>query len=329
MRKKLLIFLSIFMTALAVFYLPLSALPRIILTLSGIIGMVLFISFVTAVLELRCYLKAMGRIARPMVRFAHLSDFSAQAFLTSFASGSVAAMMLADGYKNGNISRREMILSALCNSVPPILMFNGYLTLPLIGIIGKVGGLYFVISSGISLLALCLFLVITRIGMRGHTTVLTKFVDNKVISWRETFRKAAKQTMKFLYRLLLLTTPFYLWTACALRNGWLDFSLPLSLQSFLSPEALSVIAARVGGLMAAAGTAAELLRGQQITTWQLLIALLLGNMLNGFTRLLRRGLPVSMGIYPGYDGVIIATTSTGVRIILTAIMVVILWRIQA
>ncbi|MBS1454204.1 MAG: hypothetical protein HP002_12565 [Lentisphaeria bacterium] len=71
-----------------------------------------------------------------------------------------------------------------------------------------------------------------------------------------------------------------------------------------------------------------MLKQQQITVIQLVIALLVGNILNGFTRLVRRGLPVSMGIYPRCDGAVIAVAGVGTRMVLTAAAVVILWRLQ-
>ena len=71
--------------------------------------------------------------------------------------------------------------------------------------------------------------------------------------------------------------------------------------------------------LCAAGAAAELLKQQLLSTPQLVLVLLAGNIINGVIRTLRRGIPVSLGIYPGADGMLIATISTALRVGMTLI----------
>ncbi len=318
--------LSLIATASALWLLPWVALPRVFVSLAGIIAGVCAICVIAGVLEFRCWLHRVAKLARPLMRFSRLPEPCALAFVSSFASGTVAGVMLAENRNAGRISRREMILGALCNSVPPLFMFTGYLALPVIGILGWVGAAYFGISFAIMGMTLLIFLFFSRALARGAGEIRTEAVAQPS-PWREVWDKVRKRTFAFLQRLLLLTVPFFLWTSCALHRGWLDFTPPESWAMFLSPEALAVLGSRLGGLLASSGTAAELLAQGRITASQLLIVLLIGNIVNGFTRLLRRGLPVSMGIYPRLDGALIASLSVGVRLILTVAAVVILWRI--
>jgi len=327
MRNLLGVILSIAATVAAVWLTPWEALPRTLASLAGIIAGVCAICVVAGILEYRCWLHRIAKLARPLMRFSRLPGECALAFVASFASGNVAALMLAEKRNGGAITRREMILGALCNSIPPLFMFTGYLSLPVVGILGWAGVVYFGITLTVMGVALLIFLVASRLLMNGKAAEWEAGPASP-LPWREVRKKVLARTLGFLRRLLLLTVPFYLWTSCAIRLGWLAFTPPESWSAFLSPGALAVLGSRVGGLLAASGAAAELLNRGGITLGQLLIALLIGNILNGLTRLLRRGLPVSMGIYPRYDGALIATASAGTRLVLTALAVVILWRLQ-
>ena len=320
--------LSAAATVAAVWLTPWAALPRTLLSLTGIIAGVCAICVVAGILEYRCWLHRIAKLARPLMRFSRLPGECALAFVASFASGNVAALMLAEKRNGGAITRREMILGALCNSIPPLFMFTGYLSLPVVGILGWAGVLYFAVTFSVMGAALLIFLVASRLLIEGRAAEWETFSASP-LPWRMVRQKVLIRTLGFLRRLLLLTVPFYLWTSCALRLGWLDFTPPESWSAFLSPGALAVLGSRIGGLLAASGAAAELLNQGEISLSQLLIALLIGNILNGLTRLLRRGLPVSMGIYPRGDGALIATASVGTRLALTALAVVILWRLQA
>ena len=112
-----------------------------------------------------------------------------------------------------------------------------------------------------------------------------------------------------------------LWTAVAVQHGVFDFTgeLPAGVRDYLPPAAWTVFAARFGGMLSAAGAAAELLKQQLLSTPQLVLVLLAGNIINGVIRTLRRGIPVSLGIYPGADGMLIATISTALRAWMTLI----------
>ena len=146
MKKRAGIILSVAATAGAVACTPPAELPRAFLSLGGIIAMVLAICVAAGVLEYRCWLHRIAVLVRPLMRFSRLPEPCALAFVASFASGNVAALMLADSRKEGAIDRREMILGALCNSVPSAFMFTCYLALPVIGILGRAGVLYFAVS---------------------------------------------------------------------------------------------------------------------------------------------------------------------------------------
>ena len=57
-------------------------------------------------------------VARPLTSFGHLSPITGAAFALCFFSGMAANTLLAEGYDQGRLSRRELILANLFNSLP-------------------------------------------------------------------------------------------------------------------------------------------------------------------------------------------------------------------
>ena len=87
-----------------------------------ILRMVAFISiglFVGQVLESTGYSAKIGKTIHPLIRFARLPHQSAMAFAAAFVSGVTANSLLYTNWKEGNIDRKELILSNLLNASLP------------------------------------------------------------------------------------------------------------------------------------------------------------------------------------------------------------------
>src|SRR5665647_2942384 len=62
--------------------------------------------------------RKMAIVARPLTRFGHLSPLTGASFSLCFFSGIAANTMLAEGYDKKQLSRKELILANLFNSLP-------------------------------------------------------------------------------------------------------------------------------------------------------------------------------------------------------------------
>jgi hypothetical protein len=80
---------------------------------------------VALVIESLNWTKKLAVIARPLTRFGHLSPLTGASFSMCFFSGIAANTMLAEGYDTKKLSRKELILANLFNSLP-----NNFLHLP-------------------------------------------------------------------------------------------------------------------------------------------------------------------------------------------------------
>ena len=326
--KRLLLLSSVAASGTACLVLGSAALPSALLMLGRILLQVATISFVTALLEFRGLLAKLGRFLAPLTRFARLPADAAAGLTAALASTAATGLLLARAREEGRITRREMILAAVGGAPVTLLVVNLTNAFPIIALIGKAGLIYYLISW--TVLFVMLFLVLGYARLTAPATARGAEAPAPVPEpkrWPIAIRQAGFRTGQFLGRTLFLTVPFFLWTSVAVRYGVFDFAehLPEPVQRTLPPEAWSVFAARFGGMLSAAGVAVELLRKELLTTSQLVLVLLLGNVVNGFVRIIRRGMPVSLGIYPGRDGAIISATSMLLRATLTLAAIVIFW----
>ena len=275
------------------------------------------LTLAAAVLEARGLLRRIGIVFAPLVRFSRLPASVAAAMTAALASGSAAALMLADAREEGKLGRRDMIYGALACSPVSIFMFNLTVMFPVLAIL-KTAGMWYYLASYLSLAAMLLCVLCAARLTAPCRGVPPEYAaaGAEVAPWPQAFRHGLARTGRFLLRRLAL-----LWTAAAVQHGVFDFTdkLPAGVRDYLPPAAWTVFAARFGGMLSAAGAAAELLKQQLLSTPQLVLVLLAGNIINGVIRTLRRGIPVSLGIYPRADGMLIATISTALRVGMTLI----------
>lgn len=276
------------------------------------------LTLAAAVLEARGILHKLGVLFAPLVRFARLPAEIAAAMTAALASGAAAGLMLASARAEGKLNRKEMIYGALACSPVSIFMFNLSMMFPVLAIL-KMAGIWYYVASYSSLAGMLLIVLAA-----ARFTTFRRMTEQKnggasnlgTVPWPQAVRHGLKRTGQFLLRVVLLTMPVLLWTTVAIQNGIFDFTgeLSVGVREYLPPAAWTVFVARFGGMLSAAGAASGLLEQQLLSVPQLVFVLLAGNVINGFVRMLRRGIPVSLGIYPGTDGMWIAIISAVLRI---------------
>jgi hypothetical protein len=281
--------------------------------------------FAAAVFERRSWLGFVTRAAGPLIKLGRLPAACASAFSASFVSGSVAGLMLSDSRKQELVTRKQMILCAVCCSAPASLTFSLTAMFPVIAAIGTAGALYYAVTHGISAVLTVTFLLLLRRTSSADSPVFSPGSGGKrkTEKWGSTFLHAWSRTRVVMTRVVTLTIPLFLLTSYAVSRGFFtgwSSSAPAFLGKWLTPETLGILGARMGGMLAASGITAELLANGKTTLVQAVFALLLGNIISNPIRTMRRTLPVSLGLYPGYDGAVIALTVLGSRLLLNLIV---------
>ncbi len=264
----------------------------------------------------------LARIAAPLSNAAHLRDVSGAAFSTAFFSPAAANGLLAENYEKGEINKRELILSNLFNSLPSYLTHTPtifFLTWPILGFPA-------VIYVGLTLLAAfartVLTIFIARIILpKPPVGCVTCLLDDSKASFKDVFSKAFKRFKKRVPRLLYFTVPIYILMYVLHQVGFFNYaelwlSENMGWLSFLKPQAMSIIvlhlAAELGAALSAAGA---VFNAGALSSKEIVLALLVGNILSTPMRAIRHQLPSYSGFFRPNMALQLIITNQGLRAI--------------
>lgn len=270
--------------------------PILRLSLAIGVGLLLGIFIENANLTAR-----LGRLFGPFLRFGHLKEPSAVAFTTAFFSAVAASTILMNAYKDGVISRRELMLSALTLTFPAFFahlpsMF--FIITPLVGVLGVY---YLGILLGGDILRTFAYLLVGRLTLPPHQPVPLSSASRSS-TWKEVWQATREKFITRLYSILIITIPVFVGVFLAQEGGlfnWLKSQLSLLLQGTQIPvEAVSILvfslAAEATGGFAAAGA---LLASQALSPAAVLFTLVLGTIISSPMRAIRHQMPFYLGVY--------------------------------
>ncbi len=262
----------------------------------------------------------LARIAAPLSQAAHLRDVTGAAFSTAFFSPAAANGLLAESYEKGELSKKELILSNLFNSLPAYLTHTPsifFLTWPVLGFPA-------VIYVGLTLIAATLRTIATIIVARFLLPAppegcVSCLLDDEKFTWKQTLQKAWLRFRKRVPRLLYFTVPIYVLMYVLQRAGffaeaeiWL--SEHVEWLSFLKPQAMGIIvlhlAAELGAALSAAGA---IFNDGGLTSKEIVLALLVGNILSTPMRAIRHQFPSYSGFFKPRVALQLIISNQGLR----------------
>jgi len=262
--------------------------------------------FVGDLIEALQWTRKVARVADPLARRARLGDVSAASFTMAFFSGMAANTMLAEAHEKGAISDRELVLSNLFNSLPTYFLHLPTIFSVAVPYIGRAAGVYVGLTATAALLRT---LVITLSGRwllppreEGCLPCRLDEMDQKRDK-SSPLAKTLKRFRKRLPKILYITAPIYTLFFVLKEYGlfeWLESALAgdVGLFSFLPPEALGIVAFHmVAESTAGLAAAGALIAGTQLTDFQVVLALMLGNVLSSPMRAFRHQFPYYAGIF--------------------------------
>lgn len=270
-------------------------------------------------------------LARPLTALGHLKQECGVSFLTAFLSPAAGNSMLVRHHEAGRISRRELLIAAVVNTFPGIVMHWRTMlpvALPLIGVFAL---LYYGLLILVGLVKTVLALLAGRILLRAETTSrvaplpeehrprppLRRLLVDSLRQSRKTLLRIACTTVPLTFAVFLLIQA----GAFAYLNERLAF---LTAYLHLSPEALSIAATRIGSNIGAFTVAGNLLEAGRIDGREVVLALLIGNLLASGINL-RYLIPYYFGIFGPDLGAEVLILSTGLRILVMVGLIAILF----
>ncbi len=248
---------------------------------------------------------AMAKLAAPLVRFGRLKDISGAAFSMAFFSGVAANTMLAEAHDSGKLTDRELTLSNMFNSMPTYFLHLPtmfFITLPFIG------------SAAVIYVGLTLLSAILRTGLivglgrfllpplpEGCISCVLQEQQSK--SWRDALRKTWKRFLKRIKRVVMFTAPIYIVLYILKVYGIFEMLERLMADhvgflSFLPPEAIGIVVFHVAAeFTAGLAAAGVLMNAGDLGAYQVVLALLVGNVLSTPMRAFRHQFPYYAGIF--------------------------------
>ena len=245
--------------------------------------------------EILIALKITDRIASvayPVTTFSHLPHECGASFLLAFISPQAADAMLVDYYHKGTIGRSELIIAALINSFPSVVMHWRYLVpvyLPLLGVFGLI---YFAVLMGIGFLKTGIVMVAGRVLLHPPpASGPPEKSSGPTLSLRAALRASLGPTARTLRRILGIMVPTLVIVAFLVEAGVFD-AVAAYLEGAsrlfpIPPEGLAIIAAKFGSYIAAASVASALLAAGDMTGKDIVITLLVANLLTSVVTYLR------------------------------------------
>ena len=272
-----------------------------------IIRIIFFVSvglIVANFLEALNWTHRLAVLARPLIRLGRLSSITGASFSMAFFSGVSANTMLAEAFDQGNISKKELVLANLFNSLPRFFLHLPtvfFLTVPFIH---SAALQYVGITFGAAVLQTMLVVVAGRLMLDGSIGEISlgKTKDNKTTSWQQAGRKSLQRLKKRIPRIIKFLVPVYIVFFILNRYGIFQQLQGLMARtwilSWLHPQSLSIVILHVTAEFSAGLAAASvLLADNSLGAGDVVLALLAGNILAAPIRAVRHQFPYYVGIF--------------------------------
>lgn len=297
--------------------------PLIKLTLFISLGLLL-----GQVIEALNWTRAVAAAVSPLLRLGRLSDISGASFSLAFFSGVSANSLLAEAYDQGRLSRRELILSNLFNSLPTYFLHLPSVFLILAPLIGAAAGIYLGLTVAAALLRTVFVLLFSRffLPMPAQRCVSCRLDENAPATLTETLKKVCLRFTRRIGQILSITVPIYVlffllskWGAFNAVQGFIAENL--GWLSWLPPQAVGVIVFQMAAeFSAGAAAAGALLATGSLGQQEVILALLVGNILSSPMRAVRHQFPYYAGIFKPRLAAELIVWNQGLRIISLVLM---------
>jgi len=283
--------------------------PQIILPILRLTFFICLGLFIANFIESLNWTHRLATLARPLIRIGRLSNITGASFSVAFFSGVTANTMLAEAYEKGEITRRELVLANLFNSLPRFFLHLPtvfFLTAPLIKAAAII---YVAITFTAAVLQSLLVVLAGRFLLTGENQVAEPEVPDTAtakrpkIGWRQAVEKSIKRLRKRIGKILKFMVPVYILFFLLHRYGLFarleDFVANQAwFLQWLNPQSLGIVVMHVTTEFSAGLTAASVLLAENSLTYkEVVMALLVGNILSAPIRAIRHQLPYYTGIF--------------------------------
>lgn len=287
----------------------LARLPQI----GSLISLVALAAFIGGIAEIFRFHFALGKLFGGLARWAHLPEIISLSIPTALYSNAAANGMLVSSHAEGKITHSNLIAGGMVNSYLSFVSHSLRVAYPVIGAVGLPAICYFGWQMGFGFLFIAGVLFLHRRKSPAAAPEAAHPGEAPAAGrpspeWRQSLRQTCLRVLALVFRMLCLTVPLMIGVEWLMKNGlfsWWEEHVPDWVNRIFPAELMSIVAAQMGGLVQAAGVAANLRSNGMITSAQILLAMLVASAIGNPIRALRRNLPSAMGIFPTRDALTI------------------------
>jgi hypothetical protein len=256
-------------------------------------------------IEAMNWTRFMAKLATPLVRAGRLKDISGASFSMAFFSGVSANTMLAEAYSGKRLTRKELVLSNLFNSLPTYFLHLPTTFFLIVPFIQAAAVPYLCLTISSAFLRMIAVVVLARMVLpaKEKTCVHCEIPERSHGSKKEFALAIWLRFKKRMRRILSFTVPIYVAVFFLQQFGVFDIvrewmSSNLSVLSWLPPQAVSIVALQLAAEFSAGLAAAgAMLDSGALMVKDVVLALIIGNIFSSPMRALRHQFPYYAGIF--------------------------------
>jgi hypothetical protein len=274
-----------------------------------LLRMLCFISiglFIANLIESLNWTSKIATLARPLLRLGNLSDISSASFTMALFSGISANTMLSEAYEQKKISKKELILANLFNSLPTYFLHLPTVSFIAVPMIKGAAIIYVGLTFGAAILRTFVILIISRFILPRPERQDGMKVDSPSGAgggWDAIFKKSWRRFKKRIRTIIHFTIPIYIlifWLHQAGIFTTMEKTMAtyFSFLPWLSPQSMGIITLQIAAeFTAGLAAAGALLQAGSMSSREIILALLVGNILSSPIRAIRHQFPYYAGIF--------------------------------
>ena len=251
------------------------------------------------------WVKKMGFLASPVMRFGNLREEIGVSFLTSFGSSAAGNSMIAKLHDENYIDRKETIIATMVNSFPSSIVLSRDLLPVVVVLLGTTGLIYLGIVVLIGFLKTLIALIAARVLLepKPHGEI---HANIEKIPFGQALERAFKRSGSSLTKIVLTMAVVSIIVFQLMETGIFDWASSIMSNSFMiryvPAEGLPIVAGWFASNIAAYTIAGNLLTAELLTPRDVILALLVGRILASAARI-KSMLPYYAGIFSPKLGV--------------------------
>ena len=271
-----------------------------------LLGYVSLSLFLANLIESLNWTSKIAALARPLLRLGNLSDISSASFTMALFSGISANTMLSEAYEQNKISRKELILANLFNSMPTYFLHLPTVSFIAAPMIKGAAVIYVGITFSAAILRTFSILIISRFILpRPERQNDLKVEGPKETrgGWNAILQKSWTRFKKRIRSIIRFTIPIYIAIFWLHKAGIFTamekmMATYFSFLPWLTPESMGIITLQIAAeFTAGLAAAGALLQAGSMTYREIILALLVGNILSSPIRAIRHQFPYYAGIF--------------------------------